>query len=184
MYDMVSWFGEVNIFLVLAIAIVGFVTFSWMVAKWRASKVQATGTTESQVRATDESKVQATVESGMQTTAESGVPAITESDVLNVKNLSSELTTVTNWYRLGINLNLRSHELDKIQQSYVNPENDRQMLQMLGLWLRRTPNSTWEDVVSALEQMGENRVAENIRQKYHIERGSKFEVALFFFNFK
>ena len=174
MYDMVSWFVEVNIFLVLAIAIVGFVTLSWvswMVTKWRASKVQATA--ESGVRATDES--------GVQTTAESGVPATTESDVLNVKNLSSELTTVTNWYRLGINLNLQSHELDKIQQSYVNPENDRRMLQMLDLWLRRTPNATWEDVVSALEQMGENRVAETILQKYHIERGRKFKVAHFFF---
>lgn len=37
---------------------------------------------------------------------------------------------------------------------------------MLDLWLRRKLNDTWEDVVSALQQMGENRVAESIRQKY------------------
>ena len=35
---------------------------------------------------------------------------------------------------------------------------------MLDLWLQCTPNATWEDVVRALEQMGEKRVAENILQ--------------------
>ena len=108
-----------------------------------------------------ELEVQATVEFGMQAT-----------DILNVKNLSSELTTITNWYQLGIYLNLQTHELDKIQQDHAHHGNDRQMLEMLALWLRRTPNATWEDVVSALKQMEENRVAENIRQKY-LRRASK-----------
>ena len=108
-----------------------------------------------------ELEVQATVEFGMQAT-----------DILNVKNLSSELTTITNWYQLGIYLNLQTHELDKIQQDHAHHGNDRQMLEMLALWLRRTPNATWQDVVSALKQMEENRVAENIRQKY-LRRASK-----------
>ena len=103
-----------------------------------------------------EFKVQATAESGIQAT-----------DILNVKNLSSELTTITNWYQLGLNLNLQTHELDKIQQDHAHQGIDRQMLVMLGLWLRRTTNPTWEDVVSALQKMGENRVAENVRQKHN-----------------
>ena len=93
-------------------------------------------------------------------------------DILNVKNLSSELTTITNWYLLGLYLNLQTHDLSKIQQDHAHHGNDRQMLEMLALWLRRTPNATWEDVVSALKQMEENRVAENIRQKY-LRRASK-----------
>ena len=93
-------------------------------------------------------------------------------DILNVKNLSSELTTITNWYLLGLYLNLQTHDLSKIQQDHAYHGNDRQMLEMLSLWLRRTPNATWGDVVSALQQMGENRVAENIRQK-HLRRASK-----------
>ena len=93
-------------------------------------------------------------------------------DILNVKNLSSELTTITNWYQLGLYLNLQTHDLSKIQQDHAHHGNDRQMLEMLSLWLRRTPNATWEDVVNALQQMGENRVAENIRQK-HLRRASK-----------
>ena len=109
----------------------------------------------------NEFEVQATAESGIQAT-----------DILNVKNLSSELTTITNWYQLGVYLNLQTHELNKIQQDHANQGNDRQRLEMLALWLQRTPNATWEDVVSALEQMGENRVAENVCQKY-IRRASK-----------
>ena len=108
-----------------------------------------------------EFEVQATVESGGQAT-----------DILNVKNLFTELTTITNWYQLGVYLNLQTHELDKIQLDHAHQGNDRQMLGMLSLWLRRTPNATWEDVVSALQQMGENRVAEKIRQK-HLRRASK-----------
>ena len=118
------------------------------------------------MQATTESEVQATAESGVQATAESGIQATAE-DLLNVRNLSSELTTITNWYQLGLNLNLQMHELDKIQQDHAHQGNDRQMLVMLGLWLRRTPNATWEDVVSALQKMGENRVAENVRQKHN-----------------
>ena len=87
-------------------------------------------------------------------------------DILNVKNLYSELTTVTDWYRLGLYLDLKTHELGKIEQNYTNQGCDRRMLVMLALWLRSTPTATWKDVVSALQQMGENRVAENIRQKY------------------
>ena len=82
-----------------------------------------------------------------------------------LENLSTELVTVINWFLLGINLGLPKHELSKIQQNYAHQGNDQQRVEMLYLWLQRTPNATWEDVVRALEQMGENRVAENIREK-------------------
>ena len=108
-------------------------------------------------------------ESEVQATAEFGVQA---TDILKVKNLSTELTMVTNWYQLGLCINLQTHELDKIQQDHVHQGNDRQRLEMLVLWLRCTPNATWENVVSALQQMEENRVAEKIRQK-HLRRACK-----------
>ena len=101
---------------------------------------------------------------GVQATDESGVQA---TDILNVKNLSSELTTITNWYQLGVYLNLQTHELDKIQQDHAHQGNDRQRMEMLDLWLRHTPNATWDNVVSALQQMRENRVAENVHQKHN-----------------
>ena len=91
---------------------------------------------------------------------------------LNLKNLSSELATVIDWFSLGLNLGLQKHELTKIERDYQR--NDRRRTEMLDLWLQRTPNTTWEDVVRALQQMGENRVAEKIREK-HIRGRSKLQ---------
>ena len=91
--------------------------------------------------------------------------------VLNISNLSSELRTVTDWYQLGINLGLQTHELRGIKHDYQ--EKELQKHEMLDLWLRRKPDAAWEDVACALQQMGENRVAETIFQKY-ITEGSKF----------
>lgn len=159
MLDTLLWFGEVysevKIFLVLAIVLVGFITLSWIVAKWFASKLQATD--DSDVRPTDESRERATDESREQATNEF-------KGVLDAGKLSHELIEVVDWYQLGLNLGLPKHDLDKIQQNY-HLGNNRQRLEMLDLWLRRTPNAARGDVVSALEKMGENRIAENMRQK-------------------
>ena len=83
---------------------------------------------------------------------------------LKLHNLSSELASVIDWFSLGLNLGLQKHELTKIERDYQG--NDRRRVEMLDLWLHRTPNVTWEDVVTALQQMGENTVAEIIREKY------------------
>ena len=169
------WFGElyseVKVFLVL----VGFITLLWILAKWLESKLQATD--DSDVRSTDGSRVQAQGGSrvwatngsreratNVRTTDESNEQATNEfKGVLNAEKLSSKLTAVVNWFQLGLNLGLLKYDLDKIQQK--NHENDRQRLEMLDLWLRRTPNAAMGDVVSALKQMGENRIAEDICPK-------------------
>ena len=91
-------------------------------------------------------------------------------DVLKVGDLSSQLKTVTNWYQLGINLGIPRCELLRIKSDHQG--NERQKQEMLDLWLQRTPNAAWRDVVSALQQMEENTVAERIWQKYSRE-GSK-----------
>ena len=84
--------------------------------------------------------------------------------ILNAKNLSFELQTVTNWCLLGLNLGVPVHELTRITQDYKG--SDQQRLQMLNLWLQRTPTASWEEVVYALELMGEHREAERIQRKY------------------
>ena len=89
--------------------------------------------------------------------------------ILSSKEVLPELRTVTNWHQLGINLGLQTCELNKIEHDYQG--NERRKQKMLDLWLRRTPNAAWSDVACGLQQMGENRVAESIRQKYI--RGSK-----------
>ena len=151
MYDSVPWpFGEV-IAAFLAIIMLVFVTLLCM-ARLRAFMSQVLGINV-QVQAANVALVPSPTDSGRL----SG---------LNLKNLSSELATVIDWFLLGINLGLPEHELSKIRQNYAHQGIDQQRVEMLNLWLRCTPNATWEDVVRALEQMGENRVAENIREKY------------------
>ena len=99
-------------------------------------------------------------------------------DSTGVRSLFPELKIVSDWHQLGINLGLQEYELSKIEQDYQG--NKRRMQQMLDLWLRRTPNTSWKDLVSALDEMGENGVAERIRKKY-IRRESKLLYKLYDF---
>ena len=91
---------------------------------------------------------------------------------LNTKNLSRELREVTELYQLGINLGIPSYELKSIELQY--PSTDRQRIEIVDLWLQRTPNPSWRDVAIALEEMGANALAEKIHHK-HTKRASKFD---------
>ena len=85
-------------------------------------------------------------------------------DTPKVEDLLSELKTVTNWHQLGICLGLQTYELMRIESDHQ--ENERRKQKMLDLWLRRKPDAGWRDVVSALQLMEEDRVAESVRQNY------------------
>ena len=102
MYEIVLWLGGLNIFLFLAIAIVGFLTLRWvirslswtMAAQLRGSRVQA-------------------------------------ADVLKIGDLSSELKTVTDWHKLGIHLGLETYELIQIERDHQgNDRQKREMLDL------------------------------------------------------
>ena len=102
--------------------------------------------------------------------AQSLAPGVQNTAVLNAENLFCELKTVANWYQLGIQLGLKAHELHAIEQDFQ--QKDRRMLAMFDLLLRSRPSLAWGDVVRALQQVGENVLAENIRKK-GIGGGSK-----------
>ena len=106
--------------------------------------------------------------------AQSRASGAQATDALNLQTLYSDLSTVTKWYELGINLGLPKHELDKIHLDHAHNGNDRQRLEMLGLWLRRITNAAYGDVEIALRKMGENRVAESIHQNYIRESKRKY----------
>ena len=136
MYDIALWLGGVNVFLVLAITIVGIVSVRWIIRSLSWMMAQLRGSRDR-------------------------VPA---TNVPKVGDLSSELRTVTDWHKLGIHLGLQTYELIQIERDHHG--NERRKQEMLNLWLRRKPDAGWRDVVSALEEMEENRVAESIRQNY------------------
>ena len=82
----------------------------------------------------------------------------------DIRNLSNALKEVCNWYQLGIQLGVPTSELRKVEDEYQR--SDRRKSETLDTWLQQTPSASWSDVVSALQQMGENTVAESVRQKY------------------
>ena len=84
----------------------------------------------------------------------------------NTAVLYNELTDVSDWYTLGLNLGVRETELQQIQSSYPTEGCRRWKQETISHWLRQTPSASWENVVKALQKMGENKVAEKIELQY------------------
>ena len=83
---------------------------------------------------------------------------------LDVPKLFSALRDISDWYQLGIILGILPAKLRKIEENYRG--NDRRKTETLDTWLQQTPNAPWSNVVSALQQMGENTVAKSVQQQY------------------
>ena len=72
---------------------------------------------------------------------------------LTLKDLSTELAQVVDWYHCGIQLGVPAEELDKIEHNYPQEES-RCRLEMLKRWLMNDPHASWEKVITALQNMG------------------------------
>ena len=73
-----------------------------------------------------------------------------------------ELKGVNRWYALGLNLGVEISTLDGINKEAIQTRK----IEMLKRWIKLKPKAAWEDVVSALSEMDEKRVAEHIRENY------------------
>ena len=82
---------------------------------------------------------------------------------MTLKALSKELTSVTDWYKLGTNLGLKHLKLCVIESR--NPGLQQCKLDVLDTWLHSHPNPSWSLIVDALYEMGEVSVAERIKQE-------------------
>ena len=89
----------------------------------------------------------------------------TFSGALSVKNLSSELSTVSKWYQLGIRLGLQPSQLHKIEQE-VPTDIERRKVEVVNVWLQSNPGASWRHIVTALREMGDLTTAERIELKY------------------
>ena len=85
---------------------------------------------------------------------------------LSVVGLLKELHQVTDWYMLGVYLELPSHELDKIRQQFLSEGVERCKAAMFNLWLRSTQKASWELIANGLECSGEKVLAEKIRRQH------------------
>ena len=84
---------------------------------------------------------------------------------LNVKNLSLELSMVSEWQQLGIQLGLQFFRLHQIEQHFPR-DIDRCIIEVVDLWLRSTPWASWRHIITALREMGDLTAAERIESKY------------------
>ena len=74
-----------------------------------------------------------------------------------------ELRDVTDWQKLGHQLKIRQAVLEEVE---MNERNITIMKRsMLSRWLKSNPDAAWEDLVTALKSMDENRTARIIEIK-------------------
>ena len=64
-------------------------------------------------------------------------------------NFLEETAEVTDWYMLGLYMKL--------------PSKDLSLIELFNVWMKRTPNASWELIAAALEKLGETVLAEKVR---------------------
>ena len=88
---------------------------------------------------------------------------ITVMENLTVQQLESELKTVVNWFQLGIQLEIPPDILKAIRSDRRDTAECR--LELFMKWKDRE-RPTWQKVVKALSNIGLNRLAKDISEKY------------------
>ena len=70
---------------------------------------------------------------------------------------------ITEWHELGLQLDLPESILRLIGSS---PDIEGHLRMMLSKWLDYDPKASWDKLANALNAMGKNTIAANIRSKY------------------
>ena len=85
----------------------------------------------------------------------------TAEHVPHLRDLVTHVRT-TEWYRLGLLLDLDEYNLRKIR---IDGKSCQEHLTMMfETWLKACRNPSWGDVVKALERIGENRLVAKLEQ--------------------
>ena len=92
---------------------------------------------------------------------------------LSLKNLTNALRDVDDWEDLGIQLDIKYHELKKFASEHQGTEKCKRA--MLQFWLDHETEASWDKVISALYYMKLNRVAEEVKRKYQMPTSTKSE---------
>ena len=89
---------------------------------------------------------------------------LTLTDVPEPKLKDLVTLKISDWYDVGLQLNLDEHALDCIEKS--DPGFRTQKRKMFTLWLRFDPNPSYQTLAKALFTVGENKIATEICTKY------------------
>ena len=77
-----------------------------------------------------------------------------------------ELKGLQNWFTYGVFLGIALPTLKLIESSYHQNQIDRCKIDMLEHWLNTNLDASWKDVVRALEQTDQLKLAATVKQKY------------------
>lgn len=83
----------------------------------------------------------------------------------------NELKSVSDWHTLGVNLDLKSHQLTEIEKNHRGDDQRGCKTEMLACWQNNTTTPSWEAVAEALCLMDAHTVANRIRRKFITTEG-------------
>ena len=70
-----------------------------------------------------------------------------------------ETAEVTDWYMLGLYMGVPQKDLAHIEKQTSSQGSARCRAELFGVWMKRTPNASWELIAAALGKLGENVLA-------------------------
>jgi len=81
----------------------------------------------------------------------------------------SELATVpiqpAHWYTLGLQLGLEEEVLNSIEVE-LSRKHAKCKRAMFRKWLASTPSASWNDLIKALDQIGEEETAKKVKEEF------------------
>ena len=80
--------------------------------------------------------------------------------------LLKAVSNVTDWHGLGRRLGLTMSQLRGIELTHPRDGPGRLKAEMFDVWLKRSPNASWADLITALEDMGEDKFDSDVRAAY------------------
>ena len=84
---------------------------------------------------------------------------------ISLKQILKDTEEVTDWFFLGIHLDIPTSVLKQIEADYKEPV--RSKIEVIELWLNHDPEPTWNKLAHAVEDMrGHARVVETLRANH------------------
>ena len=91
-------------------------------------------------------------------------PEMFTSMELCLSNFLEQTAEATDWYLLGAFMNLPPKDLTLIEKQFSSGGPTRCKAELFNVWMKRTPNASWELIAAALEKLGETALAEKIHK--------------------
>ena len=75
-------------------------------------------------------------------------------------------------------LNVPRRSLKEIERQYSQVHGPRRCIsEVIDKWWRRNPEANWGDVITALKEMDENRLAKELEKKYRMNTACQLSIS-------